>query len=503
MQKTNPQLANRWNVASASAIKMLAYARESGRFPLTVRGDLNTYMLFAELSRQMVANGGLIGLLVPSGIATDDTTRHFFGDLMEKKALAALYDFENKEGVFADVHRSLKFSVLLMNGSGRQTDVAEFVFFARNLEDLKPRDRQIRLSARDLKLLNPNTGTCAIFRTRRDCELTKRVYRNIPILVDENRKAGGNPWRVHLTTMFHQSADAGLFLSADEMKKRGAKLDGNCWKAGKTRYLPCYEAKMVQPFDHRAAHVRDEKANWLRRGQTEDVSLVEHQNPEFVVMPRWWVDEAEVTASLGGATPPALLSFRKVTSPTNTRTMLAAFIPVVGLIDSAQLVLFDKDDTATSWRRRCCLLGNLNSFAYDYVVRQKIGGVNLNFFIVRQVPTLPPDRYDEKCPWDRKATLEKWVSERVLKLSCTADDMRPLAEAAAFKEVRRQMERPRAVQLRAELDAAYFRLYGMSREEVDYVLDQFQGVVKEDEAHGRPGPTRAAILAAYDGMGSV
>ena len=104
------------------------------------------------------------------------------------------------------------------------------------------------------------------------------------------------------------------------------------------------------------------------------------------------------------------------------------------------------------------------------------------------------------CPWDKKATLEKWISERVLKLTCTAEDMRPLAEAAGFKEGVHKWDETERAQLRAELDAAYFHLYGLDRAEVDYVLDQFQGVVKEDAAAGSPGPTRRAILEAYDAM---
>jgi len=151
-------------------------------------------------------------------------------------------------------------------------------------------------------------------------------------------------------------------------------------------------------------------------------------------------------------------------------------------------------------RRWSCLLANLNSFAYDFIARQKVGGLHLNFFIVEQLPTLPPDRYEEKCPWDKKATLEKWISDRVLKLTCTADDMRPLAEAAGFKEGVHKWDEAERAQLRAELDAAYFHLYGLDREEVHYVLDQFQGVVKEDAATGSPGPTRQAILEAFDAM---
>ena len=76
----------------------------------------------------------------------------------------------------------------------------------------------------------------------------------------------------------------------------------------------------------------------------------------------------------------------------------------------------------------------------------------------------------------------------------------PLAEAAGFKEGVHKWNEIERQKLRAELDAAYFVLYGLGREEVDYVLDQFQGVVKEDEYHDRPGPMRSAILETYDAL---
>jgi len=497
VEKENPDLWTRYHAAKGAAEKTLAHVRGCGQFPFTGRGDVNTYMLFSELSRQLVAPDGLIGLLVPSGIATDDTTKHFFGDLMEKKAISALYDFENKEGVFADVHRSFKFSVLLLNGRDRKTDDADFVFFARSIEDLKPRDRHIRLTARDLKLLNPNTRTCPIFRTRRDCELTKRVYRTLPILIDKSRKTGGNPWAIKFVTMFHQTNDAEHFRTAQSLQDDGFHLEGNRWVRRKEIYLPLYEAKMIQAFDHRAAGVIVEGANWMRQGQTEDTTLVMHQNPEFCAAPRFWVAQTDVLERRGGESRGAFLAMKDVTSPTNQRTMIASFIPWSAVVNSAPLIV--TTDGINS-RKGCCLLANLNSFAYDFIARQKVGGLHLNFFIVEQLPTFPPDRYDEKCPWDKKQTLEKWISERVLKLTCTADDMRPLAEAAGFKEGVHKWNEAERQKLRAELDAAYFHLYGLGREEVDYVLDQFQGVVKQDEADGRPGPVRSAILEAYDAL---
>lgn len=493
MEQQNPELWARYETAQASAAKTLNYVRSCGHFPLTGKADVNTYMVFAELARQLVAPSGRAGLLVPSGIATDDTTKEFFGSLIRQQSLVALYDFENREKVFPDVDGRFKFSVLIMGGSAVKTETADFVFFAHRMEDLEDRNRHIDLSEKDLKLLNPNTRTCPIFRTKRDAELTKRVYRRVPILVDYKRREGGNPWGADFGTMLHQTNDAELFRTAAELQSEGFRLVGNRFVRRKELYLPLYEAKMIQAYDHRAASVVEAAANWMRQGQTGETSLVEHQNPEFAAQPRFWVARDEVERFIGKRA--ALLAYKDVTSATNQRTMVAAFVPPVALMNSAPFIHMAETIPP---RRQCCLLANLNSLAYDFIARQKVGGLHLNFFIVEQLPTLPPDRYDEPCPWAKRTKLEDWVAERVLKLTCTAEDMIPLAEAAGFRErVHKWKDEERAV-LRAELDAAYFVLYGIKRDDVEYILGTFQGVVDEDEAHGGVGMTRQLILDAYD-----
>jgi hypothetical protein len=140
----------------------------------------------------------------------------------------------------------------------------------------------------------------------------------------------------------------------------------------------------------------------------------------------------------------------------------------------------------------------LNSLAYDYVVRQKIGGAHLNFFIVEQLPTLPPDTYDDPCPWDKSLTLEDWIADRVLKLTCTADDMRPLAAAAGFAEGVHKWKDDERARLRAELDAAYFHLYRLDREDVEYILGTFQGIRDEDIAAEGAGWTRSTVVADFN-----
>ena len=172
---------------------------------------------------------------VPSGIATDNTTKEFFADLMETQALVSLYDFENKAPIFQDVHRSYKFCTLVLGGQFVKTREADFTFFCHTMEDTKTKGRHITLSNDDLKLLNPNTHTCPVFRSKEEAELTKAVYRRIPILIDKSRLEGGNPWAVKFVTMFHQTNDADLFLPPDRLHEMGFKLAGNRWP-GKAKF---------------------------------------------------------------------------------------------------------------------------------------------------------------------------------------------------------------------------------------------------------------------------
>ncbi len=173
--------------------------------------------------------------------------------------------------------------------------------------------------------------------------------------------------------------------------------------------------------------------------------------------------------------------------------MIASAIPWCAVTNHFPLLLSDQPI-----RRQLCLLANLNSYVLDYVARQKIGGITLNFFIVEQLPLFAPDRYTEPCPWNKRQKLEKWISDRVLKLSCTAQDMRPSGEAAGLDPPVHKWNPAERARLMAELDAAFLLLYGIARDEAEYILGTFAGMQADQDAGEVLFPADASILEAYD-----
>lgn len=293
LPKRKPELAAEFAFAVRGAEAQSNFVRASGRFPLCGRGDVNTYSIFAELARAVAGKNGCAGIIVPSGIATDDTTKFFFRDLMESHSLASLYDFENRKGIFPGVHRSYKFCLLTIAG-GRKAGAAEFVFFALGVDELRDPERRISLSAEEIALLNPNTRTCPIFRTKRDAEITKAIYRRVPVLIKEGPPEE-NPWGLMFLRMFDMSNDSHLFRTREQLERDGWKLEGNIFIKGRDRYLPLYEAKLFHQLDHRfATYDHNDPGGESVRDATD----AEKADPSRVVLPRYWVSGTDIDEKL-------------------------------------------------------------------------------------------------------------------------------------------------------------------------------------------------------------
>jgi hypothetical protein len=110
----NPRLHRQFLEAVRKAEGEALFVRSSGRFPLCGKGDINTYSIFAELTRSSIGPSGRFGCVLPSGIATDKTTSQFFADLVAKQSLVSLYSFDNHDGIFPAVKRSTRFCLLTL-----------------------------------------------------------------------------------------------------------------------------------------------------------------------------------------------------------------------------------------------------------------------------------------------------------------------------------------------------------------------------------------------------
>jgi phage repressor protein C with HTH and peptisase S24 domain len=492
----DPPLYEEFQSALRRAEAESHFLRHSARYPLCGTGKINSYAVFAEAMRYLIAGHGRVGCIVPTGIATDDTTKNFFADCVDSKALASLFDFENRKGIFHGVHRSFKFCLMTLTGPSRPEDAAEFLFFAHGVSDLADTERRFTLSPGDFALLNPNTRTCPIFRSRRDAEITKEIYRRVPVLVDESKGAAGNRWGVSFRQgLFNMTGDSGLFRTRSQLETDGWTLDGNIFRKGDSEYLPLHEAKMVHHFDHRFGDFS------MAPPASKDTSLPDVPgdkliDPEYAPLPRYWVSGTEVSTRLAGKWDRDwLLCWRNVARSTDERTVIAATIPRVAVGHSAPLILSDQSPQALP-----CLLANLTSYVLDYVCRQKIGGINLTFFIMQQLPILPATRFDNPAPWEVDQTLRSWMTSRVLELSYTGWDLQLFAQDLGYDGPPFRWDPERRFLLRCELDAAFFHLYGITAEDADHILDTFPIVKRRDEtAHGEYR-TKKTILEIYDAV---
>ena len=300
LPETNPDLNTLWLTHKRDVKGLSKFANSSGRFPLTSVGKTNMYSAFAEMVRDIITPIGLLGIIIPTGIATDYSNRDFFSNLVKTRSLVSLYDFENKQGIFPGVHRSYKFCLATVSGIRRASIQTEFAFFLLSTEHLQDQERRFGLSAEDFALFNPNTHTCPIFRTKRDMEIARKMYLNAGILWKESQdgQLESNPWGVNLSQMFNMTSAAHLFRTNDQLISEGWELDGNVFVHGEERYLPLYESKLFHQYDHRFATFIDASAEDLDKGKARQMTSEEKADPNTFSLPRYWVSEQEVQKRL-------------------------------------------------------------------------------------------------------------------------------------------------------------------------------------------------------------
>ena len=475
LPSTDPILYKEYAKALADAEALSRFVRLAGRFDLTATGDIDLYPMFAELCLSFSKEAW--GLVIPTGIAVNDSNKAFFSKLIDENRLVSLYDFENREKLF-DIDSTNHFCLLTI---GKEQDTPRTVkggFFLTRLDHLLDPRRIYTLQTSDFARLNPNTKTCPVFRTSRDAKLTAKIYRNSTILYNET--TGDNPWNVKFSRMLDMSNDSYLFRTYAQLTAQGATLNGNTFTTvdGET-YVPLYEGKMIWHYNHHYGTwpTEGERPNSINMPSEDELA-----NPDSYIMPWYWVPLAAVKERLVKYDKDGnvvwewkhnwMLCFRDISKSTNERTIIATIVPKQGFNNKTPII-FEESGILDG----TIMCGILSSIVFDYVTRQKVGGKSMNFFYVKQFPVLTPDQIPSTTQWQ--------IVKRVAELCYFNHDMDGWAEELweeMSEEQRAELPQLGAQQpwvynperraiLQAELDAIFAHLYGLNTEDLHYILD--------------------------------
>ena len=628
------RLSDEFEFAKRASEAASVFVRKAGRFPLTGTGDVNTYALFAEhfarlaritqkaeparsIAQVITDTGGVrpppqgrAGVIVPTGIATDSSTSAFFGDLIARNRLSALYSFYEVRKWFKDTDERKPFCIFVV---ANHKGAIPVIFDIQKIDEVYEEERQVLLGADDFKFFNPNTQTAPLFRARADLDLTRKLYRAAPVLIrgrEDQTDGDENPWGVTFQTLFHMSNDSGHFETAAQLSDQGFYREGPNWRHEDGRvYMPLYEAKMIHHFDHRFGSYAG------LNSRPGDGSLPEtpdgaKASPDYEADPWYWVPEdetalrvarvpprlkqyfrrenadgclkvlaewvlgtlepgdlepanlartvslaearlhdvlgeralqrdivgAKIAAWLGKAAsgarkmqretplnqddlafikdapsdpleltgalidrkqPRWLMGWRDICRSTDERTVIASVFPRVGVGHTIPMAF-----TPSNHDQIAALVAQLTSLTLDYAARQKLAGTHLTYFYLEQLPVLAPHQY----------TLENltFITPRVLELTYTSDSMRPWAEDLGHIGPPFAFDLDRRAQLRAELDAFFARKYGLSRDDLRYILDPadthgesypsetFRGLKRNEIERYGEYRTQRLVLTAFD-----
>ena len=323
LEKTNHKLYDEYIDARHDITSQSNFVKNSGRFTLTNCGKIELSSLFAEICLQFSKEAW--GLVILSSIATGDDNKAFFSKIIDENRLISLYDFENREHLF-DIDSRYKFCLLTTGKKQSKPRAVQGGFYLTRLDHLLDPNRIYTLQTSDFALLNPNTKTCPTFRTRRDAELTAKIYRKCGHII-ENEKTGDNPWKVKFGSMFNMSTDSNLFRTYEQLTDAGAKMTGNrLTTPDGTVYVPLYEGKMIWHYNH---HYGTWPTGGDRPNAIDSPSLEEMQDPSSCIIPWYWVPKAEVRNNLKsrGWGTRLILAFRDITNASNERTLIVAGVP--------------------------------------------------------------------------------------------------------------------------------------------------------------------------------
>ena len=481
-----PWLWQRWEEHVRGNVSQRVFFADSGLFPNSGGGRLNYYRLFVEVNWNLLRLSGSVGMVVPSGLSTNKYEEPMWHHLLKTGTVTSFLDFENVEGLFPEVHRSAKFSLLTARRGMAGPVLAGC--WLRTVDDLREADRVVPVTIEELREFDPESLSLPQFRNRHDLTLLKAAYAR------SGRFSAAPEW-THTPKLMFSSSDADFqpVTNVDALswllERNGRKMspDG-------VPYVPVYEGKMVGIYDHRQADIVINPRNPSRQAQEQAIEDDEKTNPSRLAIPQYWLQEDLVRRKrFNPVQRDWTLAFCDVTSATNERTCIADILPLCGLTRSMPAIYL-KSGCA---RHALILQSILSSLPLDYYARLKVATNHLTQGILENLPIPAISRVDELVSLIGGV---QFVDRRAFELTYTAWDLQPFAEDFGCAGPPFRWDGRRRFVLRCELDAFCCRAYGLSREDAAYILDTFPSIRRKDEAAYSDYRTKRVILEIYDAM---
>jgi hypothetical protein len=452
------------------------FYKYSNLYPLTIEGKINLYSKFTE---QILYLSKASGIIVQGDIATGFDTKRLFDYLMQKDLLSNFHHFHNR-GRFFDIHRDTKFALLTIR---ENSEVTEFMFNIISYDEINDVSRKIYLSKSDITLINPNTRNAPILRNDEDLRLLKKLY-SLPIVCN---LAIENSWSVLNHRMINGSDDSKYLKLLTDFENRH-ETNNLSIIDGDKEYLPVYESKLMWQYDHRFATYDDVSDNDVSDSKPRYVELNEKLKVDFEVRTKDYIlSEVFKGKYSDNYTQDWFIIYRNVTGAVNNRTTIATIVPKLPIVLSAYILKFDKKHT---FKEQACFLANINSFVFDFISRRKIGGSHLSVYVFDQIPVVASSSYSQY--------LLDRISAKVLNLTYTSESLTPFARDLDYNEKPFNWNDKERFHLQCELDAIYSHLYGLEREEMDYILETFPIVKRKDIAKYGSYRTKETILQLYN-----
>jgi hypothetical protein len=511
------------------AMPLLRYIR---RQYSTTTETLQSPLLFLETARLLIRPTGRIGYLIPAQLVTTETT--FFQTLLAQGAIVSLHTVTNDTRLLPHLPRTMALSLLTLTGSPDPRTAANVVWGVRQLDELHDATRHVALSADDIALINPNTRAWPVFRTARAAELTKAIYRRVPVLRQQEPSAT-DLWGVRTMTMLHLTRDAALLRTREQLEAEGWRLDGEVFRQGQALYVPVYEGAMLRPWGasynpgqsifpqywvpagrvmqavarvpealmqayrtHRTDAVVKMLAAWvggyhLNRGHNTCTreTLAQVYNPMFHTLPSTpgaWAAAPALEQEWPLTPGDLLLIKRQHDALALARYLIEKHCPAWFMawreVAEAERMVTASMCPRMGLAQSCtllqlayadaaltsCLLANLNSVVVDFCARQKMPGPRLTPVILEQLPVVPPATYAAPCVWDPAVLLRDWVVSRVLELVYTSPALASWAQDCGYDGPAFPWDAARRRWLHSELEAAYCLIYGLTRPDVTFIL---------------------------------